>query len=269
MTSTDIEKTAETAAPVQDADRAALADYCASRAQTYALFARVIDREVNDDLRELVLQTCAGLAAQGAGDAGADAPADDPEREVVAGLLAMGAELEDYDEDVQNDLACDYARVFLASGSYEDKAATPYESVYTSEEHLLMQDARDQVRALYRAARVMPNTNDTIPEDFAAFELDYMSALNDRMAAALSGASQDDPLALAQGQASFYRDHIANWMGMMLDDVDRVSTTPFYHAFARAFRGFIACEAGDVADLADAARPFARCGDEAACAADR
>ena len=55
------------------------------------------------------------------------------------------------DSGTRQELAVDYARVFLCAGMYEQLMAPPYESVYTSEEHLLMQDARDSAVAFYLA----------------------------------------------------------------------------------------------------------------------
>ena len=50
-----------------------------------------------------------------------------------------------------DDLAVDYARVFLGAGEANGKAAYPYESVYTSPEGLVRQEARARVRAIYAA----------------------------------------------------------------------------------------------------------------------
>ena len=50
------------------------------------------------------------------------------------------------------DLAIDYVRVFIGHGIDAFSAAYPFESVYTSEKRLLMQEARDEVLAIYRSA---------------------------------------------------------------------------------------------------------------------
>ena len=50
----------------------------------------------------------------------------------------------------RQELAVDYARVFLGAGSYDRILAPPYESVFTSEERILMQDARDGAVSYYR-----------------------------------------------------------------------------------------------------------------------
>ena len=207
-----------------------LADYCRQRAETYAMLARVIDREVNDDARSMVLAVCSGLG---------DAAGEGPEAEAVAGMRGMADALARFDADFANDLACDYARTFLAAGIYEGTAAVPYESVYTSETHLLMQEARDEVRAIFRAARVMPNTEEdgSVPEDYAPFELTYMGMLNTQLAGALStGAPEVEVARLARDQQVFFAGHVANWMCSMLDDVDKVDV-PALAAEAAAVAG--------------------------------
>lgn len=257
---TTIKSTAEKSAPearvAVSARAAELADYCRQRAETYTMFARVIDREVNEEARSMVLAASAGLPD------GADA--DGPEADVVCGLRGMAGALARFDADFANDLACDYARTFLAAGIYEGTAAVPYESVYTSETHLLMQEARDEVRAVFRAARVMPSTDEgAVPEDYAPFELTYMALLNQRLAEALdAGRPADEVAGIAREQQVFFASHVANWMDAMLDDVEKVATSAFYRSLAQALRGFIACEREDVPALADEARAAA--GSEAA-----
>lgn len=49
--------------------------------------------------------------------------------------------------DRRSQLAVGYARIFLAAGVYtqEKRSAVPYESVFTSIEHVVMGDSRDDV----------------------------------------------------------------------------------------------------------------------------
>ena len=54
------------------------------------------------------------------------------------------------DGTVLTELAVDYVRAFIGSGNDGFSAAYPYESVYTSPKRLMMQDARDEVRAVPR-----------------------------------------------------------------------------------------------------------------------
>ena len=65
----------------------------------------------------------------------------------------------------RQELAVDYARVFLGAGSYDRILAPPYESVFTSEERILMQDARDGAVTYYRRAGLDLPADNTTPED--------------------------------------------------------------------------------------------------------
>lgn len=55
--------------------------------------------------------------------------------------------------DTRTQLAVEYARIFLAAGVFSQDVATavPYESVFTSEGRLMMQESRDDVVRRYAA----------------------------------------------------------------------------------------------------------------------
>lgn len=177
----------------------------------------------------------------------------------VRGLTTMAKSVENFGQDAEDVLACDFARIFLASGQYTGKAAVPYESIYTSDEGILMQDARDQVRAEFRKAGVMPDHLDNIPEDYLPYEFEYCALLNDRLVEALKAGDADKAADLADNQLDFLKQHILNWVFGLLDDVDRMAETTFYHALAETIRGFLGCEAEDVPALVDACRVPVAC----------
>ena len=66
------------------------------------------------------------------------------------GLRAIKEYLRHRHGGTRQELAGGYARVFLGAGSYDRILAPPYESVFTSEERILMQDARDGAVTYYR-----------------------------------------------------------------------------------------------------------------------
>lgn len=241
--------------------------FCIGRAETYRLFAALIDREVDLEGARHLAQLEEGMDAGAKvefGEEGDDAtgPSDqestlEGERMVADGFARMVRSITSFDVDDQNDLACEYARIFLAAGTYEGQAAVPYESIYTSEERLLMQDARDQVRALFRAAGVMPSAGGSIPDDYVVFELEFMALLNERIVEASEAGDAEGTVRLARQARSFFTEHIANWVNQLLADVDGVARLPFYHGFAQALRGFLICEERDTQDVLrylDAAR---------------
>ena len=99
--------------------------------------------------------------------------------EVGDACAAMRRYLARRGPDARQDLAVDYARVFLAAGVYEGETAVPYESVYTSPEGILMQDSRDEVVRAYRRWGLAIPRDLNVPEDHLAFELEFMGRLSE------------------------------------------------------------------------------------------
>mgnify|MGYP000308504567 FL=1 len=90
------------------------------------------------------------------------------------GYADMAAYLKHRDGGTRQELATDFAGAILAAGSYDDRRATPYESVFTSESGLLMQEARDDVYRRFCEARVAVDEGLRTPEDHLSFEFEFM-----------------------------------------------------------------------------------------------
>ena len=114
----------------------------------------------------------------------------------------------------------DYAHVFLGAGTYDKIMAPPYESVFTSEERILMQDARDGALAYYRAEGLELPADNTTPEDHLGFELQFAALLAERMAEALEAGEAARAAELADLQRSFFTYHQANWLPALCDAVE-------------------------------------------------
>lgn len=132
--------------------------------------------------------------------------------------------------DRRTQLACEYARVFLAAGVFEksDKTAIPYESVFTSSERIMMQESRDDVVRWFArdGFQVDPKLHE--PEDHLAFELEYLAVMNER-AAALAAAN--DPAGLRANlarQYSFIDRHILNWVPDLAEAARGFAKLAFY-----------------------------------------
>ena len=177
----------------------------------------------------------------------------------------------------RQDLAVEYARVFLGAGTYDRILAPPYESVFTSEERLLMQDARDGAVAFYRRGGLDLPADNTTPEDHLGFELQFMAALVDRASRAIEAR---DSAALAEAvrmQRDFFALHQENWLPLLCDAVEQFAETGFYQGLAALTRGYVEAERAfldeavallglEVADGPEMAGACAACADEAACA---
>ena len=192
-----------------------------ARAQFYRLLSRMYLLEVDESLwNALVKMAFPVAAAEGDLKAGYEA---------VAGYCQANAGAEV--TAVLDDLAVDYARLFLSAGVAQGKAAFPYESVYTSRKHLVMQDSRMEVVALYQKRGITPaKDNYNVPEDHLGYLFAYMALLCDE------GAEAE--------QKAFLKNHLCNWVSAFTVDMGKYAATDFYRGLAKMTRGFLLLEQG-------------------------
>ena len=172
MTETDTATTAAAATPAAEeaTDLAALAELTAQRSAVYRLLARLyrveVDEEFLTELKAMRFPAATGNTA------------------VDAGYRAIATYLSGADAHAITDLAVDYVRAFIGHGIDAYSAAYPFESVYTSPKRLMMQEARDEVLAVYRSEGLdkLPSWKES--EDHIALELEFMAVLGDRIVTA-------------------------------------------------------------------------------------
>lgn len=107
-------------------------------------------------------------------------------------------------ENTLTELAVDYVRVFVGHSTDIGTAAFPYESVYTSEKHLLMQEARDEVLAIYRSTGLDKEEDWKEGEDHIALELEFQRIMALRCAEALKAGNLRAALPLLETQGNFF-----------------------------------------------------------------
>ena len=179
------------------------------RTAAYGLLARLLNREVDEELLA-ELRALPFVADEAVRPNDASDP-DDPGRRDNAADLPTAAYSADLDEgnrlmggylagignedgDAQRaltDLAVDFARLFVVRKRSESAAPYPNESVHTSKEHLRMDGARDEVRALFRAEGVRAADAWRLGEDHVALELEFMQTLAARTAEAVSANDEE------------------------------------------------------------------------------
>jgi len=172
------------AATVTDIDIQTLESYarvCDQRASTYSLLARLYKREVDQEFLDLLRKVRFPMASGN--------------EDVDEGYRMIATYLSRPQDDVLLSLAVDYARSFLGSGNNGYCAAYPFESVYTSEKRLLMQEARDEVLAIYRSAGLEKRKEWREGEDHIALELEYLNVLAGRAAERFRSGEVDAALA--------------------------------------------------------------------------
>lgn len=154
-------------------------------------------------------------------------------------------------EATLDELAVDYARIFLGLGSLDAHAAYPYESVYTSEKGLLMQDARDKVLAVYHANGIVKDKSWKDPEDHIAAELEFMKIMSIRCRDLLDEEKEDEAYANVEAQRDFLIEHLLKWTAKFFDDIPLYAATDFYSAFAELTRTYLADDLSLLEELLD------------------
>lgn len=222
------ETIAAAAAEVEEQDVATLdevADLCRKRAATYSFLARLYRVEVD----EAFLEELKDMRF----------PAKTGNVKVDEGYRMMAKYLSNLRDGSLTELAVDYVRVFIGHGMDGFSASYPYESVYTSEKRLLMQDARDEVLSIYRSCGIDKSDEWKESEDHIALELEFMQVLANRAADALKKGDEESAEALLLTQKNFFDDHVASWVPMLTLDMRRFAKTGLYLGLAALTDGFL------------------------------
>ncbi len=202
-----------------------------NRARMYELLSRIYSIEVDPTFWE-------SLKGVTFPEETGDAVLDD-------GYGRFGAFLKNPGEgDPIENLAVDYARVFLGAGINEGKVAYPFESVYTSPKHLVMQDAWEEVCRIYAKNGLGKAEGSDLHEDHLGMELNFMSRMADRSAEALKGGDREALLASLELQKDFLEKHILNWIDRLAADLAQCPCLDFYPAAMAVTTGFVRLDHG-------------------------
>ena len=247
----DMSETTAAPAAQDTASTAELASVMDGRAKTYGLLARLYREEVDAPL----LKELRGMRF----------PTNTGNARVDAGYDLMYRYLKNVWEDALLDLARDYVRVFIGHGVNGHAAAYPYESVHTSEKRLLMQEARAEVLAIYRANNLKKEEHWRECEDHIAVELEFMQIMAQRTAEQLRADDEDAAEASLRTQRAFVADHLANWVPMLTSDMLRFSETELYRGLAELTAGFVETEGQLLDELLgkDAGETAGECAEQA------
>lgn len=193
----------------------------ADRAATFGLLARLFNREVDEALLE-------GLRALPFPEDTGSGALDEANR-------LIGSYLATADGDARTELAVDFARLFVVRRRSTRTAPYPNESVHTSEEHIVMDRARDEVRAIYRAEGLRASDAARLGEDHIALELEFMQAMAERSAKACANGEDDEEelRRLLDVQVAFLDGHLLNWVPSFAAVMEETAQTNFYRGLAK------------------------------------
>ena len=193
-----------------------LLDFFDESATTYRLLSQVLFKELTAEAIEEL--------ARG------DYPSDTGNSNLDEGYRLIRRYFSFSATDRRTQLACEYARVFLAAGVFtkDRETAVPYESVFTSDEHIMMQGARDDVVKRFRQDGFLVDPDLHEPEDHLAFELEYLVNMNER---ARQWAQEKNKAELArtiERQLEFIDLHLLNWIPRLRDVAQEYAKLTFY-----------------------------------------
>lgn len=184
-----------------------------SRVRIYRLLSRLYRAEADaallDGLKQMALPQAEGALADG--------------------YALLKRYLDNCGENALEDLAVDYAGLFLAAGSADGSAAIPCESVYTSPKRIFMQEAWEDVSRRYAEKGLgKDGAVDDLHEDHLALELEFMAWLVEH--------------GTVEEQAEFLNAHLLNWIPAFAADIEKYARADFYKAAGRITEAFLALE---------------------------
>lgn len=214
-------------------------DYLADSADTYRFLSQMLFKELNEE-------AISAVAAIEFPEATGNAHLDEGYRLIRRYFKFSGS-------DRRTQLACEYARIFLAAGVYvkSEKTAIPYESVFTSPERIMMQASRDDVvrRFARDGFKVNPDLHE--PEDHLSFELEYLAHMNDRAVALAEAGDAVGLRANFARQAAFIDEHILNWLPALTEAARGFAKLAFYPGMLLVTQGTAETCREALAELAD------------------
>ncbi len=135
------------------------------------------------------------------------------------------------DEQVEEELAVDYAQIFLSAGDQSGKSAYPYESIYTDRAHQIYGETTTKVEKLLGEKGLKLRSDMfKVMEDQIGVELEYMATLIEQ---------GDETL---EEQKKFLKSHLLNWAASFTSDVVKYAATDFYKGWAKVTIGFLGLE---------------------------
>ncbi len=212
----------------------AMRELMESRANVYLMLSRCYEREVD---RALAADLSAGFAFESS------------DAQLARSLDAMESALAEIDDADIEMLAVDFDRVFFGMGPLTARHAFPYESVYTSERGIMMQDAYAQVARIYREQRLAKDSSFTEPEDHIAVELAFMATLAQRTATFLGEGLDEAAEQTVRQQLSFLQGHLLNWADRFCIDLRQAAPGGFYEALADFTIGLLRTDEQLLADM--------------------
>ncbi|MBC5582943.1 molecular chaperone TorD family protein [Eggerthella sp. NSJ-70] len=170
---------------------------------------------------------------------------------VAEGLHDMERALSKRHSGTRQELAVDFTGAFAGTSSWKGRYATPYESVFTSEEGLLFQESYHEVHRLYRDNGVRKSEGYDFPDDHLSFICEFQAVLARRAIEALEAGDAASALGQVRCSQAVLRDHVLSWFDGFEELALHLVKTRFYRGVLKMSRGFFLFDAGVLDDMAE------------------
>jgi TorA maturation chaperone TorD len=143
-------------------------------------------------------------------------------------------------EEVIEDLNRKFTTLFLGVG-YKDTVehVNPYESVYLSPEHLVMQEQRDEVVEFYARYGMGVADDFKEPEDHLSAELSFISGMCNLAYTDLENGDAKEAVEKLKAQKEFMFGHLLRWVHLLCKDLREASKDGFYNSLADLTMGYV------------------------------
>lgn len=173
----------------------------------------------------------------------------DEDMDLQRGYALMEEALRETGEAELDELAAEYARLFLAAGEASGKAAFPYASVYLDRKHCVGGDMEQKMKALFLARGRQPDPKAfRTMHDHLGLMLEYMAILCDEE---LATEDAQELNAIMREQRDFLRENLQSWVHAFTADVVKYAVLKFYSGAALVTNGFIKKEAEFLKEATD------------------
>ena len=158
----------------------------------------------------------------------------------VKGLKEFAGSIKDRAEMLE-ELNRRYTTLFMGVG-YKDTVehVNPFESVYLSPEHLVMQEQRDEVVEFYARFGMGVDKEDfKEPEDHICAELSFISGMSNLTLKDLSEGDTKEAVEKLKAQKEFMYGHLLRWVHLLCKDLREASKEGFYKSLADITMGYV------------------------------
>jgi len=157
-------------------------------------------------------------------------------------------EIEKISQEDLDHIQFEYNRLFVGPARL---VAPPYESVYRSEEHLVMGEITVDVRKIYENADIRMRSILREPEDHVATELEYLVELQSRCLEALENDIGSEIAKNVYLQRDFLDAHLLCWIPEFCREIRKGARLSYFGAISDVLDLFIAIDIDILNEIAD------------------